>query len=97
MPLFCSTNFPVLRRTRPDATCIVLPERCVFRQISSNTTTYSQNCVSPKLLKVARFCPLSKTVPLIKRSSLYNKTINYALNKNLLFFDNGERCTGRHQ
>ncbi len=58
MTLFCTTNFPVLRRTRPGechkafiplihATCIVTQERCVFRKIFSNKTAYSQNCVSP--------------------------------------------------
>ncbi len=44
---FCTTNFPVLRRTRPDAKRIVLSERCVYRKISSNRTEYSQKCVSP--------------------------------------------------
>ena len=43
----CTTNFPVLRRTRPDAKCIVTSEPCVFRKISSNRTIYSRKCISP--------------------------------------------------
>ena len=64
--LFCTTNFPVLRRTRPDAKCIVLPKHCVFRKISYDRTAYTQNCVSPDSLN-----RISETKRLETRSNLY--------------------------
>ena len=50
MLLFCTTNFPVCVTSFVAQTSqFVTPERCVFRKCSSNTTGYSQNCLSPIL------------------------------------------------
>ena len=47
MLLFCSTMHFASGRVRRKTSQFVPPERYVFREISSNRTGCSQNCVSP--------------------------------------------------